>query len=251
MVPDKPLEEERAIVRTKYLDESLLSTPSLALDRVRLEVLHMGDQVQEMLARILPAIQNGEEDSLQEIQKLDDSVDILHIQILEYMGQISKGTLTEEETAEFLRLMEAVNSLENIGDIIETDMVVAGHDFIAKGIKMSDSTAKVIGDFHAAVMTTVASAIQAVSQNNARAAETVTTMKVEIQRIMESSAAHLAERLVADEPNRIPTYSSEVDILEKLKRIYYFAKRMAKTVMPIELEASAAGAIEERERRSG
>jgi phosphate:Na+ symporter len=55
-------------------------------------------------------------------------------------------------------------------------------------------------------------------------------MKQEIQDIVASTAAHLAERMVADEPNRIPTYSVEVDLLEKLKRIYYFAKRMAKTV---------------------
>jgi len=39
-----------------------------------------------------------------------------------------------------------------------------------------------------------------------------------------------AQRLVAEEPNRIRTYTIEVDIIEKLKRIYYFAERMAKTV---------------------
>ena len=45
-----------------------------------------------------------------------------------------------------------------------------------------------------------------------------------------SAAAHQAERLVAEEPNRIPAYTIEIDIIEKQKRIYYFAKRMAKSV---------------------
>ena len=49
-----------------------------------------------------------------------------------------------------------------------------------------------------------------------------------------------AQRLVADAPNRIAAYSVEMDIIEKLKRVYYFAKRMAKTVLPAELEAEAA-----------
>ncbi len=31
-------------------------------------------------------------------------------------------------------------------------------------------------------------------------------------------------------PNRIAAYSVEMEVIEKLKRIYYFAKRMAKTV---------------------
>ena len=49
-----------------------------------------------------------------------------------------------------------------------------------------------------------------------------------------SAAVHQAARLVAEEPNRIPAYTIEVDIIEKQKRIYYFAKRMAKSVLPVE-----------------
>jgi len=240
LVPDKPLEEELgAIVKPKYLDEALLSTPSLALDRVRLEILHMGEKVDAMLKDILPAIVNRDRESLTEIERLDDSVDLLHSKILGYMGKISKGTLTDIQTAEFLRLMEAVNDLENIGDIVESGMVVAGYEVVDKGITISASTQAVLTEFHGAVMQTVSAAVQAVSQNNVRAAETVTIMKQDIQHIVDSTAAHLADRLVADEPNRIPTYSVEVDILEKLKRIYYFSKRMAKTVLPVELEVRA------------
>ncbi len=233
LVPDQPLEEEESlIVQSKYLDEELLSTPSLALDRVRLEILHMGEQAQSMLNQVMPAIIEGDREALHTVQRMDDTVDILHSQILVYMGNISKGSLTESQTSEFLRLMEAVNDLENIGDIIESGLVISGHDLIDKGVRMSDSTQKMLTDFHAAVAIAVASAVRAVSQNNERAAQTVTTMKKEISNVVDASAAHLAERLVAEEPNRIPTYSTEVDILEKLKRIYYFAKRMAKTVLP-------------------
>ncbi len=240
LVPDKPLEEEGLIVQAKYLDEELLATPSLALDRARLELLHMGEQVQAMLTQVMPAIINGDRNALDEVKRMDDTVDILHSQILSYMGRISKSQLTEKQTVDFLRLMEAINGLENIGDIIETDLVSSGHDAVDNQVKMSASTRKVLTDFHEAVQKAVGAAVQAVSQNNERMAQTVTTMKQEIANIVDASAAHLAERLIADEPNRIPTYSIEVDILEKLKRIYYFAKRMSKTVMPAELETEAS-----------
>ena len=39
------------------------------------------------------------------------------------------------------------------------------------------------------------------------------------------------QRLLADAPNRIATYSVEMEMIEKLKRIYYFAKRMAKSAV--------------------
>jgi phosphate:Na+ symporter len=230
LVPDKPLGEEDLVVRAKYLDDVLLTTPSLALDRVRLETLHMGERVQEMMERIMPAILSGSKEQLHDIERMDDDVDMLHAQIIDYLGKISRLTLTETQTAELIRLMEAVNELENIGDVIETNLIVLGHERIDEGVSISQPTREVLTDFHYAVNRAVESAVQAVAQNNQLAARTVISMKQEINRIAESAAAHQAQRLVAEEPNRIRTYTIEVDIIEKLKRIYYFAKRMAKTV---------------------
>jgi phosphate:Na+ symporter len=66
-------------------------------------------------------------------------------------------------------------------------------------------------------------------------------MKKEISALADSAATHQARRLVADEPNRIAAYTIEIDIIEKQKRIYYFCRRMAKTVLPadeqVELES--------------
>jgi phosphate:Na+ symporter len=239
LIPDRPLEEEALAIRPKYLDEELLSTPSLALDRVRLEVLHMGERVQGMLERIMPAIIGGNRESLNEIARMDDAVDLLQVQIITYLGKISKGSLTDPQTTEFLRLMEAVNDLENIGDTVETNLVVLGHDRISQGVSISKPTQEMLLGFHKAVSKSVGAAVQAVSQNNVRAAQTVTSMKHEIQAIADSAAAHQAQRLVAEEPNRIPAYTIEMDIIEKLKRIYYFAKRMAKTVTPAHLDEAA------------
>ncbi len=241
LVPDRPLEEEALVVRAKYLDEELLSTPSLALDRVRLEVLHMGERVQEMMSKIMPAIIAGNKEQLAAIQRMDDNVDVLHAQIIGYLGKISGQSLTETQSAEFLRLMEAVNDLENIGDTIETNLVVLGNERIDERVKISKPTQEVLMGFHEAVNKAVWSAVQAVAQKNEVAAQTVTSMKQEITQIAESAAAHQAQRLVAEEPNRIPAYTIEMDIIEKLKRIYYFAKRMAKTVESVpEREAEAA-----------
>ncbi|MDH3694422.1 MAG: Na/Pi cotransporter family protein [Gammaproteobacteria bacterium] len=232
MVPDRPLAEEGAIIRPKYLDEELLATASLALDRVRLETLHMGEHVQRMLTEVMPAITGRNREALEDIQNMDDQVDILHGHTIEYLGKISRTELTDNQTKEFVKLMEAVNNLENIGDVIETDMIGLGNKLIDEGISISESTKQVLSDIHTAVSKSVDAAIQAVSQGSEIAAQTVTNMKDDITRLTESAAMHEIERLVAEEPNRIPAYTIEMDIIEKLKRIYYFAKRMAKTVTP-------------------
>ena len=65
-------------------------------------------------------------------------------------------------------------------------------------------------------------------------------MKAEINRLADAARRHQAGRLVTAEPKRLPAYAVEMDILENLKRVYYFCKRIARGVIdparPVESE---------------
>ena len=128
--------------------------------------------------------------------------------------------------------METTNDLENIGDIIETNLVRLGNERIDEKVVISEPTREVIGEFHAAVTKALAAALQAATQKSEEAAMVVIDMKKEINRLADSAVVHQARRLVAEEPNRLPAYSVEMDILQNLKRIFYFSKRMARMVVP-------------------
>lgn len=190
----------------------------------------MGEQVMNMLSEIMPAILHGSVSMLDDLQKIDERVDILHAEIVIYLGRISRLELTEKQTTELVGLMDAVNDLENIGDVIEMNLVELGRRRIGKGVAISQPTQVVLTDFHQVVTDAVAAAIQAVSEDNFDAARSVMDMKKEIMRITNSAATHEAQRLVANEPHRIEAYTIEMDIAEKLQRIFYFARRMARTI---------------------
>jgi len=232
IVPDRaPGDGE---VRPRYLDTALLDTPSLALDRVRLELLHMADEVKAMLVGILPAMLSGTQEQLDEIRARDDAVDRLHGEIVRYLGKVSKGQLTEAQTVAFLKLMETAKDLENIGDLIETNLVEQGRQRIALGVTVSPTTRDIITGFHEAVLRAFDTATMAVTQKNEEAAGIVIGMKGEINMLADRAAQHGAERLVADEPQRLEAYAIEADVIENLKRIYYFCKRMARAAAPSE-----------------
>ncbi len=234
LVPERPPDDERAI-RVKYLDMELLTNPSLALDRARMEILNMGDQVREMMTETLPAVLTGNKESLAEIAEMDNNVDRLYGHIVTYLGKVSKEGLTESESEEFMELMEAANSLESIGDVIETNLVTLGQLRIEDEVQISQATREVIEDFHAGVLRALDMSLVAVTQRNPSAAMQVIEMKARINELADSAALHEAKRLVAQEPNRLEAYRIEMDILEALKRIYYFCKRMARGV-PTESE---------------
>ena len=230
LVPDRPLRES-VVVEPKFLDDELLDTPSLALERVRLEIGHTGQKVEQMVKDMMPAVLTGSKENLNELADLDNAVDILHGKIITYLGKISRKALTAEQSSIFLGLMEAANDLENIGDIIETNLVALGDKRISQNISVSRATQSVLENFHEQVLDAVQKSIKAVIENDQKAALDVIDKKTEITRLGTEASLHQAERLVAEEPGRLQAYTLETDIIEKLKGIYHFARRMAKNVV--------------------
>jgi len=67
----------------------------------------------------------------------------------------------------------------------------------------------------------------------------VISMNSDLNLLTGQADMHQAQRLISEDSGKFEAYSVEVDIIEKLKRIYYHAKRMAKTVVEIEEEKVA------------
>ena len=132
--------------------------------------------------------------------------------------------------------MDAVNDLDHIGDLIEVNMVGLGERRIEKGFKISQETQKVINTVHHVVSDALKGAVRAVVEEDKDFATRVISMKTDMNRLVEQADMHQAQRLVSEDSGKFEAYSVEVDIIEKLKRIYYHAKRMAKTVVEIEEE---------------
>lgn len=231
IVKDRPDEEEQ-VIKAKYLDQELLRTPTLALDRARLELLRMANRARELLDSALPEVVNGDRWALLELEPLHQEVDALHGHVIGYLGRISETRLSEESTKELLDLMEAANDLEAIGDLIETNLVALGLRRIEEGLTVSPETTEVLTELHHAVAEALDLSMMALTQKNADAARRVGNMKKQINSMERAAAAHQAIRLVADAPDRIPLYQFEIAVITILKRIYYFSKRIARVSVP-------------------
>jgi phosphate:Na+ symporter len=135
-----------------------------------------------------------------------------------------------------MKLMAAVNDLEQIGDVIEISLVDLGEKRLKKGFKISEATQKVINTVHVVVSDALKAAVRAVVEEDNDFAARVISMKTDMNRLVEQAGMHQAKRLISEDSGKFDAYSVEVDIIEKLKRIYYHAKRMAKTVAELEEE---------------
>jgi len=230
VVPDKPMEEIEEL-QPKYLSDMLFHTPSLALDAARNEIKRMGKRVDLMNSAMMPAVLTGDRELLQGVRDMDEEVDVLYKHIVNYLAEVSKLKLNDYQTNKMVKLMAAANDLEHIGDLIEVNMVGLGETRIEKGFKISKETQKIINTVHLVVSDALKAAVRAVVDEDQDFAMRVIDMKTDINHLVEKADSHQSERLICEDSGKFEAYSVEVDIIEKLKRIYYHSKRMAKTVV--------------------
>jgi len=231
LVPERA-PREGVIIEPKYLDEAALAVPSMALQQVRMELGRIGGITLGMLQDVRSAFHERDRQRLTDIARRDDEVDILELEILNYMGRIRQGTLTEEESLVFQGLMTATDNMESLADVIETDLVALGN----KVANMTSSPGEKTGDLLQEVYTTISSAVemavQAVRDNDQRAAESVLMLKDSVRELSERLLTRKAQRLPADDQDYLELVRMEMSFVDQMRRIYTLAKRIAKVVLP-------------------
>ncbi len=115
LIPDRQQELAEAL----YLDETLLEIPDLAVDQARQQTIAMGRLVREkMLDRVLPALQQGDEESIDRIIETDRAVDSLYKKVSKYVTSIGNNQLPEELMQKCIQILYVANDLEHVGDIV-------------------------------------------------------------------------------------------------------------------------------------
>jgi phosphate:Na+ symporter len=238
IIPDRPKSGPEA-VRPRYLSSVFLTTPALALDHARLELDYLGGFVKSMVRQAPEVVMEGDRAELDTLVSMDDTVDTLHGAIVTFLGRLSSENLSQEQARRLYALMGVANYLENIGDTIETNLVDIGRDRLRRDVTISRPTRDVIERLHAKIVWSIEQALLALADDDPDRAERVIALKPEVNALADEADQHLSHRLVADEADRLSLFRLETDIIENLKRLYYFAKRIAKIVVDDPASADA------------
>jgi phosphate:Na+ symporter len=232
VVPDRAL-PPGVIVQAHYLDDGALEAPSVALQAVRLELGRVGEITLGMLRDVGPALRDRDLERIEDIARRDDEVDILEAEIFRYLGRIRVGHMTERESAEMQQLMVATDNLENLADVIETDMVALARKLVNIKSATEGETRTILIELYESTLKSVGLAVQAIRDNDQRAAESVMIMKDTIRDQSERLLERKATRLVAaEDPDYLTLVRMQMSFVDQMRRIYTLAKRIAKVVLP-------------------
>ncbi|MGD8376565.1 MAG: Na/Pi cotransporter family protein [Acidobacteriota bacterium] len=227
LVPDRPAPGG---IRPVYLDAALLGTPGIALEAVRREVGHLGEVVEGMVRQSAPGPRGTGPLAPAEIARLEAGADDLHESILTYLGQLRRQPLTAVQGDRFIRLMQAATHLEGIGDLAGTELPGLEKKFHDRAVHPTPETGALLLELDLAVRDALHDAVHAIAGDVPSAARAVLARKPAIQGLLDRIAAREAERLGVDEPRRPEVFRLEMEVVERLKRIYSLTRRIARTV---------------------
>lgn len=101
---------------TKYIDERILVTPSIALTQTTKEILHLGNMVYEQFDTAVKAFFENKEELSYKVFDIEKKVNELSKLILEYLVKLDKESLTNYEKDKLVVLMNVLNDIERVGD---------------------------------------------------------------------------------------------------------------------------------------
>ena len=231
LVPDRPeVEPER--IKPRFLEEYFLQTPALALDQVRLELGRLGELTLDMARRAFAAVTVGGKQELTALRDMDQSINILHGDIIGYLGKLSLKDLVEPQPRQLYELIAAANYIENIGDIVEMNLVADAQDRLDRGLVLSSATRETLSSLHEQACQAISQTLEALTEGNVDKAREVSDSKKEFNRLADQARTRLARQLSSG-TGEMTTFRHEADLIENLKRLHTLARRIAKIVEDI------------------
>src|SRR3954470_19100096 len=228
-------------LRPRYLDESALETPSLALADAARETLHMGDHVEVMLRKVMMAMMTNDRALVDEVSKTDNAVDSLDEAIKLYVTKLTRGSLDEREGKRAMEIVSFAINLEHIGDIIDKNLSELATKKIKRRFQFSPEGAEELSAFHKRTTDSLRIAFGVFMSGDVNEARKLLAEKALLSNAQLAATERHLDRLREGRPETIETTSLHLDVLRDLRRIHSHICSVAYPVL------DAAGVLEGRQ----
>jgi len=204
----------------RYLDESALETPSLALADAARETLHMGDHVEIMLRKVMAAMMTNDRALVDQVSQMDNSVDSLDEAIKLYVTKLTRGSLDEREGQRAMEIVSFAINLEHIGDIIDKNLSELATKKIKRRFQFSTEGAEELSAFHKRTMDSLRIAFGVFMSGDVNEARKLLAEKAALRNTELAATERHLDRLREGRPETIETTSLHLDVLRDLRRIH-------------------------------
>ena len=115
-----PTKEEDTIYKLKYISGGPLSTAELSLEEAKQEIIHLSEICWREVGFIREAIGAKDQEEFGKVNerlvKYEEITDKVEYEIASYLGEVSKGEISDTSAQRIKSMYRAIGELESIGD---------------------------------------------------------------------------------------------------------------------------------------
>lgn len=260
------LPERRQVLRTRpvtwHLDESLISTPGLALDVARTEIARMAKLLHRMLRAIIIPFMSDEKwvgkdaqtkeeaillareiptqdeffpelSLLEGIDMREEKIDFLEEKIGSYLLQIAQQPLLDHQAHEVHAMMSIAKDLESIGDIIHRNMPPLIEKKQSLEMDFTEEGKEELMIYHNKVSKQARRLQQAFEETNLSIAREIMTKESQYLDLESTYRVQHLERLIHKRKASEDTHEVHMELMDLLKQINVYTGHIAKTYLDI------------------
>ena len=181
--------------RPRYLDQTALETPPIALAAAAREALRMADALEAMLTGAAEALAGTDRQRIAEVRRLDDVLDRLNSAIKAYLTGLDPEVLSEADHRRLSQVLVFATNLEAAGDVVDRDVMGLAVKRLKRGVALPEEERAEARRLLGRLAATVRAAAAVFMTEDARAARELVAEK-EAYRDMETAAtrAHFTGR---------------------------------------------------------
>ena len=235
--PEKK-EDSDLIPVTWHLDDSVLSTPAMALDLTRTEVARMVKLIRRMLrAVIIPFFSNDPHEDeyfpplslVDGISMREEKLDYLEEKISQYLIKISQQRTTSGQAKEIFTMMSIASDIENIGDLISRNLL----PLILKKKELDKSFSKEGQDelmiYHQKACKQLSLLEETLAERDWDLANRMMKKEKKYLDLEQQYKANHLRRLFAEKVNTVETHEIHMELMDLMKQIIVFSGNIANT----------------------
>jgi len=241
--------EEKQIQRGPiYLDERVLTSPSIALSLASKEIIRMGKISKDNLEKAVKSFINKDYKLIKYVYDMEEVIDELEKEITFYLAKISQNSMTPSQSEKHGGLLHAVNDFERVGDHAENIADLAKKR-IEENLPFSEQAINELENMHSYVLETLNLCIPTLEREDRKLAEKIVEREHQIDLMEKKLRKNHIERL-----NAGLCYPASgvvfLDVLSNLERVGDHSHNIAQVILgeiyPI-VELSATKEEKEKE----
>jgi phosphate:Na+ symporter len=212
----------------RFLDDTLMEMPALAIARVQLELTSLGEQVQHLVEHGAALMVESSPHSISTLANEDKAADALSTAILTYIGQLSDAVHTDDEGRQLVDLARIATCLDSIREVAATSMLALGQRRIAQSSDVARLNSPAGFQFATSVIENYTLAVKTIAHPDADLATRIVNAKQDIEAQCDAARQQIMSVLQLRNQEDAVTFRLANDMIEQLNEVARLSRAIAK-----------------------